>query len=349
MFDINFYMQFDNVMEKLNNNSLNKNINLFEELEHIRSKKPIIYNIETTNRCNMQCKMCPRTTMMTRRLEDLSPYVFDMILEQLQPHSAEDWLKWCNYCESKYKIKIDSMPSENHFFLYVISKTLQLHGFGEPVLDKNLTYYVNRIKSKGLESYFSTNPININLNHTFELLDNGADYIKYCFDSVDTEKVRGNNEDFEHGYKKVIEVLEYKKKHNLPTTIVITMINLNKKNQEIEYHRLQNLFNEYDTYMYLKSENSQWYRKNYHKNKSIHASEICKHPWMSMTIKSNGEVAMCMDDYNNEIILGDTKIDSLETIWNSNKYMEFRKAHINNTCEKCGSRCDLKLINSLLK
>ena len=69
---------------------------------------------------------------------------------------------------------------------------------------------------------------------------------------------------------------------------------------------------------------------------------------MSMTIKSNGEAAMCMEDYNNEIILGDAKKGSLYDIWNGEKYAQFRKDHFNLTPGiKCTKQCDMKLIGNM--
>jgi radical SAM protein with 4Fe4S-binding SPASM domain len=66
-----------------------------------------------------------------------------------------------------------------------------------------------------------------------------------------------------------------------------------------------------------------------------------------MTIKSNGEAAMCMEDFNNEIILGDVKKESLYEIWNGKKYSRFRMDHFNLTSRmKCTEQCDMKLIGS---
>ena len=64
MLDIDFYMKFDAVYEQLQQGRFTDRQQLFDALEEIRSKDPIVYNIETTNRCNMRCEMCPRTTMM---------------------------------------------------------------------------------------------------------------------------------------------------------------------------------------------------------------------------------------------------------------------------------------------
>lgn len=132
------------------------------------SDHPVVYNIETTNRCNMRCKMCPRTTMMTRKIEDIDRETFLNVVDQIQPHSKEDWALWKTYCEKKYGISEDDVASENHFFLYIISKVIQLHGYGDPLLDKHMEEYVRILHEKGFESYFSCNPANIDFESTFK-------------------------------------------------------------------------------------------------------------------------------------------------------------------------------------
>jgi radical SAM protein with 4Fe4S-binding SPASM domain len=352
MLDINFYMKFDDVLENISNGKIKDNDQLYDALEEIRSEDPVIYNIETTNRCNMRCKMCPRTTMMTRKIEDIDRDTFIKVVDQIKPHSKEDWERWKKYCEKKYGISENDEPSENHFFLYVISKVIQLHGYGDPLLDKNMHEYLKILHDKGFYSYFSCNPSNINLELTYKMLDAGVDYIKYSIESVDDvvqKEVRGGQGSFAENYKKIQEVLEYKHKHNLNTTIVITMIDLNRTNQKEDYEKLVKAFNGLDVYLYLKSENGQWYRKDYHKNKSIHWSEICKHPWMTMTIKSNGEAAMCPEDFNNEIIFGDVHEKSLKDIWNGEEYRQFRKDHIQvRKGFKCNEQCDMKLMGECM-
>ena len=72
MLDINFYMRFSDLIDSLDKDKEYTADEMFEKLEAIRSKDPVVYNIETTNRCNMRCKMCPRTTMMTRCIEDIN-------------------------------------------------------------------------------------------------------------------------------------------------------------------------------------------------------------------------------------------------------------------------------------
>lgn len=351
MLDIDFYMKFHTIKKYIFENGVKDPDTIFNLLEGIRNRVPVIYNIETTNKCNMRCKMCPRTNLMTRKIEDLTETVFESIANQISPHSDSLWDEWVTFCKENYHIAPDDEPSENHFFLYVISDVIQLHGFGEPVLDKNIAKYIKILSDRGIKTYFSTNPININYERTLEMMSNGLSYIKYCFDGIDdkdNQEIRGKANDFSVSYEKVKKVLELKRTHNFSTTIVITMINLDKESQEEEYNRLKELFSGEDVYIYLKSENSQWYRQHFHGTKAIHGSEICKHPWMTMSIKSNGEVAMCMDDYNNEIILGDARTETLESIWNNDKYREFRMSHIKGNNEKCCNRCDLPVLGNRL-
>lgn len=352
MLDINFYMKFDDVLKSIEDKKITDGQQLFDALERIRSAEPVVYNIETTNRCNMRCKMCPRTTMMTRKIEDIDRDTFIKTVEQIRPHSDEEWAEWKKYCEKKYGIREEDEPSENHFFLYVISKVIQLHGYGDPLLDKNMHTYVKILHDRGFYSYFSCNPANINLERTYQMLDAGLDYIKYSIESVDDtvhKTIRGEQSNFSESYKKIQEVLDYKHRNNLQTTVVITMLDLNRTNQQEDYEKLMHAFEGMDVYIYLKSEDCQWYRKDFHGTKSIHWSEICKHPWMTMTVKSNGEATMCMEDFNNEIVLGDVNRDSLKEIWNGERYMQFRRDHIElKSGIKCSGQCDMKLIGECM-
>jgi len=352
MFDIDFYMKSYDVMQDARAGKIKDKEKALALLEGMRNKEPIVYNIETTNACNMRCEMCPRTTMMTRPIETMSIEMFKKIVDQLKPHKKEKWQEWEKFVREKYGIKPSDM-SENHFFLYIIPKVIQLHGYGDPLLDKNMGKCVKLLADKGFYSYFSCNPANIDIDRTIEMFGNGLDYIKYSIESVDDERhkaIRGKASDFTDSYNKILKILEIKKEKGFKTTIVITMLDLNKDWQKEDFAKLKKLFEGRDVYIYMKSEDQQWYREDYHGTNSVHWSEFCKHPWMSMTIKSNGEAAMCMEDYNNEIVLGDAFKDSLYDIWNGKKYEQFRRDHFDLTKGiKCTEECDMTLIGELVK
>lgn len=351
MFDIAFYMRANELKKQLARGEIKDKQFVLGKLDELRNKRPIVYNIETTNACNMKCKMCPRTTMMTRSVETMDSKLFQHILDQIAPHSSELWSEWERFVEREYGIPRNSM-SENHFFLYVIPRVIQLHGYGDPLLDKNMPEYIELLANRSIPSYFSCNPANIDVEKTIEMFKNGLDYIKYSIESVDDEthkQIRGDASNFTESYKKIVQLLKIKKEKNYKTTIIITMLDLNRTTQKEEFLKLRKAFEGLDVYIYLKSEDQQWYRQDYHGTCSVHWSEFCKHPWMSMTVKSNGEIVMCMEDFDNEIILGDAKKDLLYDIWNGEIYQQFRSDHIFRTKGmKCTERCDMKLVGDFL-
>jgi radical SAM protein with 4Fe4S-binding SPASM domain len=227
-----------------------------------------------------------------------------------------------------------------------------LHGYGDPLLDKNIPDYVASMTRQGLHSYFSCNPANINMERTIRTFENGLDYIKYSIESVDDlrhKEVRGQKSNFTESYKNILKLLDLKAQRNFKTTIVITMINLNKSWQQEEFEKLKDAFKGMDAYVYLKSQDQQWYEDNRQQTASIHWIEFCQFPWSSMTVKSNGESVECVEDFNNEIILGDAKTQTLSEIWNGEKYKKFRNDHLNLTPGlKCTEQCDMQLIGSFI-
>lgn len=371
MFDIKFFMKIHEVQKQINNGlSFNKQ-KLFEYFEKCRNINPTVYNIETTNACNMRCKMCPRTTRMTRSIATLPIDFYQPIIEQLKPHSADSWKRWKNFCTTEYGIQENDSPSENHFFLYIIPKVIQLHGYGDPLLDKNLPSIVKKLTEHELDSYFSCNPANIDISKTIEIMDSGVSYIKYSFESTDDKVfkgIRGDCADFTEAFEKTQIILKEKIKQKFDTKIIITMIDVNGPNQQTEFNNLIKAFKDMNVYLYLKSEDQQWYRNDptlvnylkqenrdipetgFHGTSAIHWKEICKHPWMSMSIKSDGQVHMCMEDYNNEIYLGNSKVQTLEEIWNGPLYASLRKSHFELTPNlKCTQECDMPKIGEFCK
>ncbi len=369
MYDINFYMKAHAFIKRIKKDGISKEA-VALNFENFRSKKPMIYNIETTNACNMRCRMCPRTTRMDRKITSLEGDFYTDILKQLSPHDDELWSKWEKFCLKEYGIGLNSPPSENHFFLFIIPKVIQLHGYGDPLLDKNLGSVIRQLTDNGLQSYFSCNPANIDIGKTVEMMESGLNYLKYSFESTDDDEfkqIRGNASNFTQAYEKALEVIDIKERLGLVTTVIITMIDVNREDQKEEFQRLKDKFMEKDVYIYLKSEDQQWYReddslKEYlevrnrelptgekHGTNAIHWQEVCKHPWMSMTLKSDGFITMCMEDYNNEIVLGDANNETLYSIWNGGAYKKFREDHFDVTpCIKCTEECDMPLIGEII-
>lgn len=337
MIDINFYMNTYPFKKCVMDGW--KPQNALALLENNRSKTPIVYNIETTNSCNMKCPFCPRTENMTRPVKTMKPSVFKNVVSQIYPHSEILWNKWVRFAEDIYGIPRNEQ-SEDAFFLYIITRVIVLHGYGDPLLDPHIPDYVGMLSERNIPSYFSCNPANIRLDRIQKAFDNGLSYIKFSIDSL-TDSVRGMDA-FEKDYPQIMKILEMERK----TRVVITMIDLGRE----QYDRLKEAFNGTDVYIYQKSLDQSWLTGK-PAPKSIHWSEPCQIPWSSMTIDSNGLAVSCEESFNSDIVLGDTKTTSLYDIWNGKEYADFRRNHID--LEKrthcTNGTCDMKTYGSLLK
>ena len=139
-----FFKNSSNLKKKITENLLSQKDaeDISAELDALRDKVPFIYNIETTNYCNMKCVMCPRTMFMTRKNIWINDNLFDRMTSEVKTHNQKSLDEFWNWLEKDYKYNPKEV-SENGFYFSIVSKSLVLHGFGEPFLDKKL---IERIK-----------------------------------------------------------------------------------------------------------------------------------------------------------------------------------------------------------
>ena len=51
----------------------------------------------------------------------------------------------------------------------------------------------------------------------------------------------------------------------------------------------------------------------------------CVRPFRSMQVNWKGEVILCCNDYHGDSVMGDANTESLESIWNGARFMEYRR------------------------
>ena len=159
MYDINFFKQSSNLKKKIVGNLLSSHDidNISLELDKLRLQSPYIYNIETTNYCNMKCVMCPRTMFMTRKNIWIDDDLFKKLLKNVKIHKKENLENFWKWLIEDYDQDPNEV-SENGFYFSVVSKHLVLHGFGEPFLDKKLVERIKLCSEEGIPTYFSCTP-----------------------------------------------------------------------------------------------------------------------------------------------------------------------------------------------
>ena len=105
MYDINFFKNSSNLKKKITENLLSQKDaeDISAELDALRDKVPFIYNIETTNYCNMKCVMCPRTMFMTRKNIWINDNLFDRMTSEVKTHNQKSLDEFWNWLEKDYK------------------------------------------------------------------------------------------------------------------------------------------------------------------------------------------------------------------------------------------------------
>ena len=84
-------------------------------------KNSLIFNIEPTFRCNLKCPTCPRNSTEGGQF-DMTPAVFSRICEEL-----------------------------------VYAQSMDLTGWGEPLLHPDITFMIRKAKEKGLSVSMTSN------------------------------------------------------------------------------------------------------------------------------------------------------------------------------------------------
>ena len=124
-----------------------------------------IYNLESTNICPMDCKMCPRRNM-TRNLGYMKFPLFKQIIDQTKGYTNILWL--------------------DHF--------------GDPLFNPQLKKMVSYAKTIGIETRISTNPTSLSEKRVKELIDTGLDRILLSLDGTNQETysfLRGENANYD--------------------------------------------------------------------------------------------------------------------------------------------------------
>ena len=359
MFDINFFQKVKPFKEKIVVGSFHPSDaeEIERELEALRGRAPKVFNVETTNYCNMTCVMCPRTDLMTRKNIWIDDDVFLKVVDQIRPHSAEDLDRFWNFVETEYSSYGDE-PSENTFYFRVVSRCLILHGYGEPLLDKKIVDRVKACSERGIPTYFSCVPANLTVDRAESVMKAGLTVFKFSIDALDDEwqkKIRGKQNNFEASYRTILDIIDLKKNKGYDTLLVPCMIALSDAAVAHEMHnRFMDFWRGKDVFAYIKSQDNRWLFDECESmvNRSHYDTQYCEFPWTSVTVMADGMVVPCTQDYDTEMVLGDVNKKALEEIWNDKPLEQLRRMHITGQFppgHKCHERCDQKKLYQYLK
>lgn len=238
-----------------------------------------VLGLEITTKCNNNCYMCPRDNFKRKNL--------DM--------SIDTFKKFCEWIPEKCDIFIA--------------------GYGEPLLNNNLAYFINEFHKRKIETSVMTNGKLLSRKKINELFDNGLDRLQVSIilkDGIErindiTKLVCNNNK------SRVEFNILYEASMNLPYKFVEE---LNNEGFKYSFKLIHNRGNE----LY----NADW----------KHEIQTCGSFFILSDIDSDGNIKICSQDINGKYNIGNIFTMSFD------EYLNYKKRFFGNKsiipiCKHC--------------
>ncbi len=259
------------------------------------SKDNILINpeirIETTNRCQAKCKICPHD-QMTRRQETMSFQTFTYIVSQLM----------------KYKPEM-----------------VTLFGMGEPLMDKGLIEKIEFCTQHGLDTFITTNAGLLDFEMINGLIEAGLTMIRFSIHAeIDKDTQERNISNF-------ISTNQIKFNNQVETHISIVLegsfVNFVTGLPEEKIKDLMiKIWEPHVDYLEIWKPHNWAGAKTY--RIIDRKKNTCGRPFCGpLQVNVDGYVMICCFDYNSEMTIGNLNHQSLEEILQGESYECIKAAH----------------------
>lgn len=265
---------------------------------------PSIVYIESTNRCNLNCIMCPRQAM-TRPQQDMPLDLFNAIVDQLDPKRTE---------------------------------LVVLHSDGEPLLNPAIFQMIAAAKAKGMATMTSTNATLLDRDTAERLIASGLDILTLSLDGASApvyETIR-RGANFDKVTANIEAFLTLKGKR--PPFTVMQMIQMGQNRHEAEaFWRRWRRWRRCNTFPVVKPV-TDWFGVH-----AAAASRFCDRPWFGLVVQSSGAVVPCVHDFNGAQVIGALPTDHIYSLWNGPQMVDLRRTIVTRgrsaaaLCRKCNA------------
>lgn len=264
-------------------------------------KVPFSLRIENTNVCNARCYMCPHP-IMRRTQGFMDRELYQKIIDQ----AAALGIGFIN-----------------------------LHNFGEPLLDKDFCQKVSYAKAKGIEKVTTnTNGQLLSPQLVEGLIEAGLDEIFVSIDAASQEvfeKIRIGL-DFNKVRENVLNLADLRKKKKKDKPIIIVDFLESDLNRHEKDLFMKQWSRKVDKVCISKIHDWSGKKKNVlrssYKNYVAFSHLPCRLPFTELLINWDGTASICCQDTEGEVIVGDAKKETLAQIWQSKLLNTVRAKHL---------------------
>lgn len=274
---------------------------------------PLHLDIETTNVCNLKCPMCPRTILLEKHQFSSQGYM-----------SNEDFKK------------IIDQAVKNGVY------SIKLNYLGEPLLHKDVIWQVAYAKKAGIiDVMMNSNGSMLTEELGEGLLEAGLDKLFISFDSISPDIYERQRKGTSLGtvVNNLYQFLKIRNEKYPNTHVRVSMVMYKTDEWLAQFEGLKAMWkNLVDAVGY-----GFYVERDYDKVEEYPKVDdfYCEQLFQRMFLKYNGNVTVCCVDDQDEYIVGNWRVEKLTDIWNSKRYKNIRKKHLEgnymdiNMCSKC--------------
>lgn len=269
---------------------------------------PKIDQIELTNRCPYRCKMCPRTSSMTRPIGDMDLALFTRIVDQIKDTQS-----------------------------YV-----GLHHFGESLVHRGLTDAVKIALERGVRTGLSCNPPSLKPALAKNLLRAGLAEMLLSLDSLDAatyRSIRGPAANIDRALAHLRSLMALRESTGASTRITLQLISMRENADEVP--KFLDLCRALGVDRGVVIDVGRWDFSDEKVDElgdfdAVMHDGFCTRPVQSVAVLWDGRVVPCCHDYDGAEVLGNLRTQSLEEIWASDVARGFRAdPDATELCQNC--------------
>lgn len=258
--------------------------------------------METTNACNLKCKMC------TRNMYPIQIGMMEMGLAKKITDEAASFGP----------------------------RTFSLHLFGEPLLAPNTLPIIEYIKSKNKKNniLLTTNGVFMTKEIAGKIIESEVDKVVFSIHGANDKQYKSvtGTDDLNKVEQNIKNLIALKKEANKEKPkIYLRMVVPKDKGEEINSFRQK--WKDYPVIVDIREPHNFGGRVGDKKSDNIKRYP-CYHLWYSPGINWDGQVSICCCDTLKEEIIGNVKDEKLSDIWKGEKLKKYREYHLSGQYDK---------------
>ena len=289
---------------------------------------PFLLYVDPSSACNFSCQFCPTGH---RDLLDASEYTRSVMKLELFEKLIKD---------------LEAFPEP--------LKVMRMNKIGEPLLNKKLPTMISLAKGSGWVRYvdLATNAALFSPELLTRLIEAGLDRLNVSLEGVSQEQY-AKHAKVDIDFARLVENIRWLYAHrgDCEVTIKIPGNYLTPEDKQ----RFFDMFGNYCDRIFVEELAPIWPEFDVEQRAgvdtqgqtgqyrhSLQEKDVCTYIFYAMAVNADGTVSACCPDWDQKLIVGDSKRDSLRDIWNSSALHNLRLQHLNGArrdhplCRGCG-------------